>query len=281
MGSQEERGGLLLKKLLNNNAFRYLLVVLAGVLVGVMVYSSYKLISDKLEHKQSRDKDNSASQSYVLTEQVSPTPRVYEQQVEEQIQLDDEISPINSMYDLTRFYTQYPDAIGWIYQPDTYIDYGIVEGKDNDYYLHRFYDGSYSAGGSLFADCNGARDFSDENTIIYGHHMNDGTKFASIMGYREAGYYEKHPVMYISTPTMNYRVEIFSAYLTDADSDTYTFRFDSTQDYAAWLQRMLEQSDIKTDVKLTTNDRVVTLSTCSYEYYDARYVVMGKLVPIH
>ena len=185
------------------------------------------------------------------------------------------------MYNLNLFYADYPDAIGWIYGPNTPIDYGIVEAKDNDYYLHRFYDGSYSAGGSLFADCNGARDFSDQNTIIYGHHMNDGTKFASIMGYREVGYYEKHPVLYISTPSMNYRVEVFSAYLTDADSDTYTFRFDNSSSYAAWLQRMLKQSDFKTDVKLTTNDRVVTLSTCSYEYTDARYVVLGKLVPIH
>ena len=258
-----------------------MLIVLVGILVGVMIYSSYKLISDKIVHSQSRSKDNSASGSYGLTDVVAPTPRVYDEQVTQELQLDDEISPLNSMYDLNKFYTDYPDAIGWIYGPDTTIDYGIVEAEDNDYYLHRFYDGSYSISGSLFADCNNHRDFSDANTIIYGHHMNDGTKFASLMGYREAGYFEKHPILYISTPGMNYRVEVFSAFLTDADSDTYTFRFDSPENYAAWLQRMIDQSDFKSNMHLTTNDRIVTLSTCSYEFYDARYVVLGKLVPIH
>ena len=260
---------------------KYLLVILAGILVGVMAYSSYKLISDKVEHSQARSKDQDATQSYVIAFPVSPTPRAYEEHVESGVQLDDEVSPLNSMYDLDKFYAQYPDAIGWIYSPNTYLDYGIVEAEDNDFYLHRFYDGSYSIGGSLFADCNNSRDFSDENTVIYGHHMNDGTKFASIMNYKEQKYYDQHPIMYISTPGMNYRLELFAAFLTDADSETYTFRFDSEEEYAAWLQRMVRNSDFKTDVKLSVEDRVVTLSTCSYEYYDARYVVLGKLVPIH
>ena len=180
---------------------KYLLVILAGILVGVMAYSSYKLISDKVEHSQARSKDQDATQSYVIAFPVSPTPRAYEEHVESGVQLDDEVSPLNSMYDLDKFYAQYPDAIGWIYCPDTAVDYGLVEAEDNDYYLHRFYDGSYSVSGSLFADCNNARDFSDENTVIYGHHMNDGTKFADIMYYKEQYYYDQHPIMYISTPT--------------------------------------------------------------------------------
>ena len=273
---RERKGGFCLKKPL-----KYLLVVVAGILVGIMIYSSYKLIHDKVEHKQARDKDQGATQSYVIAYPVSPTPRTYEEAVEEETKLDDEVSPLNSMYDLNKFYTQYPDGIGWIYCPDTAVDYGIVEAEDNDYYLHRFYDGSYSASGSLFADCNNARDFSDENTVIYGHHMNDGTKFASIMEYKDQRYYDAHPIMYISTPSMNYRLELFAAFLCDADSETYTFRFDSEEEYAAWLQRMVDNSDFKCGVHLSTKDRVVTLSTCSYEYYDARYVVMGKLVPIH
>ena len=274
--ARERKGGLCLKRPL-----KYLLVILAGILVGVMAYSSYKLISDKVEHSQARSKDQDATQSYVIAFPVSPTPRAYEEHVESGVQLDDEVSPLNSMYDLDKFYAQYPDAIGWIYCPDTAVDYGLVEAEDNDYYLHRFYDGSYSVSGSLFADCNNARDFSDENTVIYGHHMNDGTKFADIMYYKEQYYYDQHPIMYISTPTMNYRVELFTGFLCDADSETYTFRFDSDQAYAEWLQRMADNSDFKCNVHVSYKDRIVTLSTCSYEYYDARYVVMGKLVPIH
>ena len=276
MSPGPRKGGSSLKK-----PAQYLLVVIVGILIGVMAFSSYKLISDRVEHSQARGKDEDATQSYVIPHAVSPTPRAYEKQGEQSDPLDPEISPLNSMYDLDKFYADYPDAIGWIYCPKTQIDYGVVEAEDNDYYLHRFYDGSYSVGGSLFADCNNARDFSDPNTVIYGHHMNDGTKFANIMYYKEQYYYDEHPVMYISTPDMNYRLELFSAFLTDADSDVYSFRFDSEAAYADWLQRMIRESDFKCNVSVSSKDHVVTLSTCSYEYYDARYVVLGKLVPIH
>ncbi len=287
------KGGCCLKK-----SIFYVLIVAAGILLGVLAFSSYMLISDQLEHKESRDKDSSASDVYRLPGDPSqagnggggqansqpagsPDPRTYDSDVIGQIQLDPEISPLNAMYDLDKFFADYPDAIGWIYCPNSKIDYGVVEAEENDYYLHRFYDGSYSVGGSLFADCCNARDFSDENTVIYGHNMGDKTKFGLLIYYKEQYYYDEHPVMYISTPRMNYRLELFTAFLTDADSDVYTFNFESEEAYGAWLKKVCAESDFKCDVNVTTKDRVVTLSTCSYEYYDARYVVIGKLVPIH
>ncbi len=258
-----------------------LFAVVCGILVGVMVYSGWQILSDNLEHSSARSKDSGASTSFALSGSEAPVPRMYGEETAQGIPLDNEISPINSMYDLDKFFSEYPDAVGWIYSPDTLIDYGVVEAEDNDFYLHRFLDGSYSVSGSLFVDCNCPRDFSGANTVIYGHHMNDGTKFASLVNYRDAGYYEQHPVMYLSTRDMNYRVEIFAFYQTDADSDTYTFRFASDEDYAAYLQRMKSQSDYPTNVTVGPGDRIITLSTCSYEYYDSRYVVQGKLVPIH
>ncbi|MBR3239581.1 MAG: class B sortase [Oscillospiraceae bacterium] len=289
-----------------NRTLKILLVLIAIVLLGVMVYSSYKLIDNKIQHDQDRDKNTSLNESYaVKTPESSSAPAASAGPAAgqtssgnesgnenqsfflpgfrpgSQVKLDDEVSPLNSMYDLGKFYSDYPDAIGWIYCPGTPIDSGIVEANDNSYYLHRFYDGSYSVGGSLFADCSNARDFSDRNTVIYGHHMNDGSKFARVAYYKDQYYYDEHPIMYINTPTMNYRVELFSAFLTDADSEVYTFHFDSDEAYEAWLQRMKAESDFKCDVQVTAADRVVTLSTCSYEYYDARYIALGKLVPIH
>jgi SrtB family sortase len=258
-----------------------LLVIVSGALVGVMIFSAYKLITDKLDHKEARVKDSGASSEYALKQSVSPTPRVYSPEAEEGIQLDDEVSPLNSMYDLDKFFSDYPDAVAWIYSPSTPIDYGVVEAEDNDFYLDHFLDGSRSLSGSLFVDCNCRRDFSSENTVIYGHHMQDGSKFASLVNYKNVNYYQEHPIMYLSTRDMNYRVEIFAAYLTDADSVTYTFTFDSVEEYEAYLRRMVSQSDFQANVQLSTSDRIITLSTCSYEFYDARYVVQGKLVPIH
>jgi sortase B len=258
-----------------------LLVIVSGALVGVMIFSAYKLITDKLEHKEARVKDSGAATEYSIKQAVSPTPRVYSTETEDAIKLDDEISPLNSMYDLDKFFSDYPDAVAWIYSPSTPIDYGVVEADNNEFYLDHFLDGTRSLSGSLFVDCNCNRDFSSENTVIYGHHMQDGSKFASLVNYTNVNYYREHPIMYLSTRDMNYRVEIFAAYLTDADSDTYTFSFDSPEAYDSYLKRMASQSDFQADVELNSEDHIITLSTCSYEFYDARYVVQGKLVPIH
>ena len=127
-----------------------------------------------------------------------------------------------------------------------------------------------------------AGDFSDYNSIIYGHHMNDGSMFASLDNYRKPdGQFAKdHMVMYLNTPTQNYRVELFAGYLTDADSNTYTSSFPDTSSFLLYCQEMKAKSDFPSDVEIQPGDRIITLSTCSYEWHDARYVVQGRLVPI-
>ena len=126
-----------------------------------------------------------------------------------------------------------------------------------------------------------ASDFSSYNNIVYGHHMNDGSMFASLDGYRKtAGYYEEHPVMYLNTPTQNYRVDVFAGYLTDADSSTYTIVFPDEGSFLTYCRDMKAQSDFASDVVIEPGDRIITLSTCAYDWYDARYVVQGKLVPL-
>ena len=105
---------------------------------------------------------------------------------------------------------------------------------------------------------------------------------ASLDGYRKQGdaYYQEHPVLYLNTPTQNYRVELFAGYLTDADSSTYTVSFPDTSSFLLYCQEMKAQSNFKSDVEIQAGDRIVTLSTCAYDWYDARYVVQGKLVPL-
>ena len=132
----------------------------------------------------------------------------------------------------------------------------------------------------FLVDCMCEKDFAGQNTVIYGHHMNDGSMFASLSKYRTEGYYEAHPVLYLNTPSQNYKIEVFAGYVTDAESDSYILGFSDEGDYLRFLADMKAQSDFDSPVELSSEDRIVTLSTCSYEYFDARYVVQGKLVPI-
>lgn len=176
-----------------------------------------------------------------------------------------------------------PDVQGWLYQKGTVINYPVVQGTDNDTYLHTRFDKQWSGGGTLFVDCRMEKDFKGFNSIIYGHHMKDGSMFRSIRGYtKEDGYYDKHKTLELATPHGNYHLVVFSAFITKAtDEDTYKITYDEAEKQA-YIDRAWERSELpitRDSVDVTKNDRLVTLSTCAYDYEEARYIVMCKMVP--
>lgn len=244
-----------------------LLIVVCSLFAALLLFSTYKLLRITYEYKVSEKLYNGLADQVISAENPGSAS-----------ESGQEVSPVN--VDFGPLLAQSEDVVGWIYGPDTPINYPIVRAEDNDYYLHRYLDGSYNGGGIPFMDCQCPKDFSGANSIVYGHHMNDGSMFASLSNYREDGYYQAHPVLYLNTPTQNYRIDVFSGYVTDADSDTYTLGFSDSDAYLSYLDSMRTQSDFSADVEIAPEDRIITLSTCSYEYWDARYVVQGKLVPI-
>lgn len=176
-----------------------------------------------------------------------------------------------------------PDVQGWLYQKGTVINYPVVQGTDNDTYLHTRFDKQWSGGGTLFVDCRMEKDFKGFNSIIYGHHMKDGSMFRSIRGYtKEDGYCDKHKTLELATPHGNYHLVVFSAFITKAtDEDTYKMTYDEAEKQA-YIDRAWERSELpitRDSVDVTKNDRLVTLSTCAYDYEEARYIVMCKMVP--
>ena len=162
-----------------------------------------------------------------------------------------------------------PDVQGWLYQKGTVINYPVVQGTDNDTYLHTRFDKQWSGGGTLFVDYRMEKDFRGFNSIIYGHHMKDGSMFRSIRGYtKEEGYYDKHKTLELATPHGNYHLVVFSAFITKAtDEDTYKMTYDEAEKQA-YIDRAWEQSELpitKDSVDVTKSDRLVTLSTCAYD----------------
>lgn len=176
-----------------------------------------------------------------------------------------------------------PDVQGWLYQKGTVINYPVVQGTDNDTYLHTRFDKQWSGGGTLFVDYRMEKGFKGFNSIIYGHHMKDGSMFRSIRGYtKEDGYYDKHKTLELATPHGNYHLVVFSAFITKAtDENTYKMTYDEAEKQA-YIDRAWEQSELsitRDSVDVTKDDRLVTLSTCAYDYEEARYIVMCKMVP--
>lgn len=172
------------------------------------------------------------------------------------------------------------DIIGWIYCEDTVINYPVLQGPDNDFYLRRSYEKTYLRAGSIFVDAGNRRDFGDSNTIIYGHHMKDKSMFAGLDAWAEQEYYENHPVMWLLTPDQDYKIVLFSGYTISAHSDTYTIFTGPCAELDDYLQKSAEQSDFKSDIVPDGREQYVLLSTCAYDFEDARYVLHGILVPV-
>ena len=189
-------------------------------------------------------------------------------------------SPINVNFDMLSSLNA--NVVGWLYCEGTPISYPVVQSTDNSYYLNRLYDDRTNSSGAIFMDAMNSPDLSDVNTIIYGHNMKNGTMFASLQNYDEQWYYEQHPVMYYLTKNHDYKIDVFASYETTGDSDAFTMFFDSAQTYQTYLENRWSQSRIDTSwLPMSIEDNIVTLSTCSYGFDNARYVVQGKVTQLN
>ena len=165
------------------------------------------------------------------------------------------------------------DIIGWIYIEDTSINYPVVQAKDNNYYLYRLTNGEYNNCGTIFMDYRNDFDMTNRNTIIYGHNMKNGSMFAPLVNYRKQDFYDTHKNIYYCTPEKNYKIELFAGLTVDDDSEIYNLvNLDENR-----INNLKNKSDFKSNVTVTDDDKIITLSTCAYEYQNARYVVMGVL----
>ena len=172
------------------------------------------------------------------------------------------------------------DVVAWIYSENTPINYPVVQSHDNDYYLRRLLDHSYNIAGSIFMDYRNSPDFSDFNTIIYGHNLKTDTMFGSLKEYSSQEYYEKHSEIYLSTPQGDYVIELISAFRTDIDDDIYILP-QNEKELEDLYHRVVEGSNFHADSSFEEGDRLITLSTCSdYGDEDVRYILIGKLLSI-
>lgn len=254
---------------------KIILIALCVVLICVAAFSAYKIFSTLSAYKQAEQTYDELS-SQVVTVVPSPTPVP---EVEKKPDADPEVSPLQ--VDFAALRAQSTDYVAYIYSPDTKINYPVAYTDNNFYYIDHIPGEIENANGTIFIDCRNASDFSDKNTCIYGHNMNDGSMFANLRNYREADYYPEHPVIYLSTPDFNYRLDLIAGCIVEPTSYAYAREFDSDEQFLAHVDMLKENSTFESDVEVTAEDRIVTLSTCTYEIDDGRYVVVGKLTKIH
>lgn len=250
-----------------------ILTLVLLIAIGVFCFAAYNLYNIYTEYKKGTDEYNQIEQMAVVTREPELEQSTEAAGPEMTVQAPLEV-------DFTSLKSVNEEVIGWIYiEALEGISYPVVQGTDNETYLHTTYEGNYNIAGTIFVDYENSGDFSDCNTLVYGHNMKNGSMFGSLKKYvQEEETYKKNKYFWILTPEKDYRYEIVSAYTTAVNSDTYTLFKGPGVEFEEYLQTIRGYSEITTDVReLTIKDKIVTLSTCTGN--DAtRFVVQGVRV---
>lgn len=175
------------------------------------------------------------------------------------------------------------DIYAWIYIPNTKVDYPILQHPTElSYYLNHNLDGSEGYPGCIYTQNLNQKDFSDPNTVIYGHNMKDGTMFASLHFYEDNNFFEENRYVFIYTEEQVYVYEIFAAYEGSDVHLLYNYDFDTPSNFQMYLDSVLKIRDmsahIAEDVEVSSQNHIITLSTCIKNKPKNRYLVQAVLV---
>ena len=195
------------------------------------------------------------------------------------------VSKVEIPIDFAALQQQNPDVYAWIQVPGTEADYPILQSSnDNTYYLNHTIDGEEKKEGAIFTENYNTKTFEDPNTVIYGHDMKNGSMFQSIHKYMDRSFFDNNRDIVIYMPDQILRYKIFAAYLTDNRHLLMNYNFWSKDEYQQYLNSIFSMRDmnafIDTSTEVTTEDKIITLSTCYAGISTQRYLVQAVLVSI-
>lgn len=164
----------------------------------------------------------------------------------------------------------------WIEVPNTNINYPVVQGKDNDFYLNHDFNNKESSSGAIFMDYKNNID-KDKNIVIYGHNMKNKSMFQNLMKFKNEEFWKESNKIVLTIDGKKYEYEIFSSYVSTAKDIDLKINFKNNDEYLEYIEDIKRKSIFHRDIDFTSNNRIITLSTCSYEKDDARMIIHGKL----
>ena len=258
------------------------LASLVILVVAVVIIANTLLQYNELDQgaAQGGEDDGSATQAYIVElKNQAPTQEDIEQLPE---------GTMNEEY--AALYAANNDFIGWVTINGTNVDYPVVQGEDNEYYLHKDYDGNYSFAGTIFTDYEGrfGPDEMPNNTILYGHNMLYKYQFAALSNYRtNIDFLKLSPVADFNTLYQNNQYKIFSVFVTNTAEehgevfDYYNnVYFENSDQFYSFILECMDRSIYETGVDIQYGDELLTLSTCdaSTGFEDCRLVIVARKV---
>lgn len=176
---------------------------------------------------------------------------------------EEELKSINSDYKM------------WIQIENTNINYPVVQGSDNDYYLKHNFRKESNISGTVFVESANDID-NDKNIILYGHNMRNGTMFNNITNYKEESFFNEDNKINIIMNNTLYEYEVFSVYVKNVSEVNLAIGFANEDEFINYAYNEAEESIYKKDVDFSAEDNLITLVTCSYEFTDARTIVVAR-----
>ncbi len=287
----------------------FLITLLLVVAIGVFAFSGYKLLGYYMAYKAGSDEYSELNKDFMDTGNTSektteknpetdaPTvltditkledPATVRQIVEKaehetttENQETKSLPKLVNPVDFTELQAINPEVIGWIRVGAINVSYPVARAADNDFYLHRTFRKVDNFAGCIFENCDNSPYFTDQNTIIYGHNMKNGSMFGQLRKFAEQETLDKNPYFWIFTPNFIYQYRIFSSAVVGTTGDPYTTRF-SKEDFQRFINDSAARSEINCgDVTVTTSDRIVTLSTCTGDS-STRRILQGVLEQVY
>lgn len=230
------------------------------ICIGVFIFALYNVVNILLEYKEIED--------------------FYDDTIDEYVELDDK--GVVTYVDLPKLISKNTDVKGWIYIEGTTINYPLLQGPNNDYYLYINYDGNYSEAGSIYIDSYCSEDLSDDHTIIYGHNMKNDTMFGTLNDFKNQSHRDAHPYVYILTPNgMWNKYEIFAYYRANINDGTFDLFTGNVNKMNNYIDLVSAKNYLSNNLLPANGEKLITLSTCTEDLADdSRNVLQAKLVGV-
>ena len=245
--------------------------IIIAVLLLIMIASAISLVKEWMDAAAQRRLEESLAEAARQTETETEPP-----ETEKETEAETE-APYVSPIDFAPLLATNPDTIGWIRVPDTKIDYPIVQSPDNQYYLHKDFEGKDSVYGTIYLDADSKPDFSGWNNPIYGHHMKDGSMFKDVVKFKDQDFFENHRYFEIYTPERTIHLKTLGCYYSDSNGIVRKTSFKSQASFDKWVSERLAPCSFA-EVPEQPFDSMFVLVTCSYEQNDARTLLFAAEV---
>lgn len=268
----------------SGDIYKIICIILLIILIGIVAVWGYRIIVENRANSKYEEIQNTVNSA---AKQAETEAVIIETETEEETETETE--EVQNAFDIpeknldwTSLYAENKDIYAWIYIPGTQVDYPVLQNAaDDTYYLNHNIDGSYGKPGCIYTEKINSKDFTNYNTVLYGHNMKNGEMFGCLHDYEDKTFFDENPYVYVYTEEKPYVYEIFAAYTATNAHILNTNDFSTQEGFADYLDNVVYNKaltgNFRNDTRVTSDNRIITLSTCTSNS-SKRWLVQAVLV---